>query len=205
VSDSPSERITVGLVRGLHGLDGAMRVEVLTDEPTRFDVGSVLFMEGEDRPLTVAWSQPSKLGLLVRFDEVVSREQAEGCQEHYLEVMQGEKLPAGSWYWHQVEGLGVISTEGEALGSVVDVFRAGGGEVYVVRGGAHGEILVPAIRDVVKKLEPDAGRMVVDADALALDEIAPRRRRKRHQRAGSPKRPANPTRERVPKPTADPQ
>jgi hypothetical protein len=112
-------------------------------------------------------------------------------------------LPAGSFYWHQVEGLTVTSTEGETLGSVAEIFRAGGGEVYVVRGGARGEILVPAIRDVVKELDPDAGRMVVDAHALALDKIPPRRRRKRHARKGSPKRPENPKRTGESKPATD--
>ena len=42
------ERLTVGLVRGLHGLRGAVRVEVLSDDPDRFEVGSVLHLDGED-------------------------------------------------------------------------------------------------------------------------------------------------------------
>ena len=194
MSNPATERITVGLVRGLHGLDGGVRVEVLSDESERFAVGSVLFIDGEEHPLTIAWAQPSKPGLLVRFEGIVSREQAEGFRERYLEAAIGEPLPAGSWYWHQVMGLKVTSTEGEALGSVTDVFRAGGREVYVVRGGARGEILVPAIGDVVTELDPDAGRLIVDAGVLALDDIPPRRRRRRHERAGGPKRPANPSR-----------
>ena len=60
-------RITVGLVRGLHGLRGAVRVEVLSDEPGRFAVGSVLYVEGDDAALTVDWTGPAKPGLLVRF------------------------------------------------------------------------------------------------------------------------------------------
>ena len=41
------ERVAVGLVHGLHGLRGAVRIEVLSDEPHRFEVGSVLFVEGD--------------------------------------------------------------------------------------------------------------------------------------------------------------
>ena len=42
------ERLVVGLVRGVHGLRGAVRVEVLTDNEERFMPGSVLYREGSD-------------------------------------------------------------------------------------------------------------------------------------------------------------
>ena len=74
---------------------------------------------------------------------------------------------------------------GEALGAVDDIFRAGGGEVYVVRGGPRGELLVPAVRSVILEFAPRDGRLVVDAEALGLDEIQPRRRRgRRSSKAG---------------------
>ena len=44
-----ADRLTVGLVRGLHGLRGAVRVEVLSDDPARFEVGSVLHPDGRGR------------------------------------------------------------------------------------------------------------------------------------------------------------
>jgi 16S rRNA processing protein RimM len=64
----------------------------------------------------------------------------------------------------------VRTTAGESLGKVEDVFRAGEGEVYVVRGEARGEVLVPAVRSVVTELAPEEGRITVDAVALALPE-----------------------------------
>ncbi len=136
------ERVTVGLVRGLHGLRGAVRVEVLSDDPERFAVGSVLFAEGDERPLTVAWVGAAKPGLLLRFDGFATREAAESLRDRYLEAVPGESLPEGRWYWHQIRGLEVTTTSGEVLGKVIDVFRAGEGEVYIVDGRtprrAHG-------------------------------------------------------------------
>ena len=174
------ERVTVGLVRGIHGLRGAVRIEILSDEPERFAVGSVLFAEGDDRPLRVVWTGPAKLGLLVRFDELSTRESVEHLRERYLEAVAGPSLPEGSYYWHQIQGLAVSTTTGEDLGTVVDVFRAGEAEVYVVRGGRLGEVMVPAVKNVVVELDPAAGRMVVDAVALDLPTKPPRRRR-RHE------------------------
>ncbi len=174
------ERVTVGLVRGLHGLRGAVRVEVLSDDPERFAVGSTLFVEGDERPLTIDWTGPAKPGLLVSFAELRSREAAELLREHYLEAPPGAPLPEGTYYWHQVRDLEVTTTEGESLGRVVDVFRAGAGEVYIVQGGARGEVMLPAVRDVIVELDPASGRLVVDPVALDLPQKPPRRRR-RHE------------------------
>jgi 16S rRNA processing protein RimM len=168
VSLPPGERITVGLVRGLHGLRGAVRVEVLTDEPDRFAVGSVLYADGDGRPLTIVWTGPSKPGLLVRFRELSDRPSVEGLRERYLEAVPTTPLPPETWYWHQILGLEARTADGEVLGSVSDVFRVGEGEVYVVTGGPRGEVLVPAVRSVVSQLRPDAGYLVVDGRALGL-------------------------------------
>jgi 16S rRNA processing protein RimM len=168
----PGERITVGLIRGLHGLRGAVRVEVLSDDPDRFAVGSVLYAEGAERPLTVAWTGPAKPGLLVRFRELTDRGSVEGLRERYLEAVPATLLPPGTWYWHQIEGLEARTGDGEVLGTVSDVFRAGEGEVYVVTGGRRGEILVPAVRSVITELRPDAGHLIVDARVLGLDDAS---------------------------------
>jgi 16S rRNA processing protein RimM len=143
--------------------------------------------------LTIDWTGPANPGLLVSFAEVQSREEADPLRQRYLEALPGEPLPQDTYYWHQLEGLTVSTTTGETLGSVVDVFRAGGGEVYVVRGGDRGEILVPAVSDIVVDLDPPAGRLVVDPVALDLPQKPPRRRRRheltREERKAARKRP----------------
>jgi 16S rRNA processing protein RimM len=178
------ERLIVGLVRGFHGLRGAVRVEVLTDEPARFEPGSVLHAEGKPEPLTVAWVRPDAPGILVRFEEIATREAAERLRDAYLEIeVPAGALPEGAVYWHEVIGAAVTTSGGEVLGEVVDVFRAGESEVFVVQGAGEGtdraEVLVPAVRDVIVDFAPEAGRLTVDADALGLEPPRPRRRRGR--------------------------
>jgi len=183
-----AERLVVGLVRGLHGLQGAVRLEVLSDRPERFDPGARLFPEGSTRPLTVVERVDDPPGILLRFAEVRSRTAAEALRDVYLEaVVEPAALDEGAVWWHEVEGAAVSTTAGEALGRVEDVFRAGESEVFVVRGGARGEVLVPAVRDVVVEFAPREGRLVVDADALDLEPLRPRRPRgRRSSRRGPP-------------------
>ncbi len=163
--------MVVGLVRGIHGLRGAVRVEVLTDNPSRFDVGQTVFREGSDEPLTVSSSHRDGPGLLVWFEEVTSREIAtETLRDVYL-VAEPEPLAEDTFYWHDILGCSVVTTMGEDLGTVTDVFRVGESEVYEVR-GPRGEILIPAVSDVVKELSPADKRIMVDADALGLTNPA---------------------------------
>jgi 16S rRNA processing protein RimM len=168
------ERLVVALVRGLHGLAGTVRVEVLTDHPEqRFAPGSVVFREASDRPLTIATATPVEdgPGWRLTFREVRDRNAAEALRGAYLEqpVARADSLADDEVYWHEVEGAAVLDPGGRQLGIVRDVYRAGGAEVYVVRGGIAGEFDLPAVKAFVVEFSPREGRIVVDPDALGLE------------------------------------
>ena len=163
----------VALVRGVHGLQGTLRVEVLTDRPEdRFTPGAVLHREGSDAPLTVSWASPVQdgPGWRLRFQEVPDRTAAEALKGAYLEVPAQPGTPAerGEYYWHEVIGVRVTNVDGTPLGEVRDVYRVGGAEVFVVRGGPVGEFDVPAVRAFIRVFAPRRGEIVVDAEALDL-------------------------------------
>jgi 16S rRNA processing protein RimM len=188
----------VGLVRGVHGLNGALRVEVLTDHPeSRFARHATLFREGSDAPLTVtdAIAIPDGPGWRIRLAEVSDRGAAEAYRGVYLEadVAPADEPGQGVYYWHEVVGVPVRGIDGEELGAVVDVYRVAENDVYVVRGGPRGEFDVPAIRDFIRIFAPRRGEIVVDAQALELGPPkAPRPPRAPRPRKGElrPTRPA---------------
>ncbi len=166
-------RLVVALVRGFRGLRGHVRVELLTDRPeARFAVGGHLFPEGTDERLTIAEAEPvaDGPGWWLRFREIGDRTLAEErLRNRYLESEQlDEPREGGRWLWHELRGVAVASGTGEALGEIVDVYRAGGAEVFVVR-GPRGELDVPGVRGIVVELSPERGVMVVDLERLALD------------------------------------
>jgi 16S rRNA processing protein RimM len=191
VLNTNGERLVVALVRGVHGLRGDVRIEILTDHPElRYAHGAVLHPEGSDEPLTVAWSSPiaDGPGWRVRFEELQTRSDAEALKGIYLEAVVGpEAEPArGSYFWHEVIGTPVSGVDGTVLGTVQDVYRSGGAEVFVVAGGEYGEFDVPAVRDFVRVLAPRRGEIVVDAEALDLK--LPRRRGEGEPRPKAPRR-----------------
>jgi 16S rRNA processing protein RimM len=179
----------------VHGLNGAVRIEILTDHPEdRYAPGVVLYREGSDAPLTVAWSSPvaDGPGWRVRFDEVTSREAAESLKGAYLEWVAGPEaeLGRGEYFWHEVIGAAVSGVDGTVLGTVRDVYRSGGAEVFIVDGEPYGEFDVPAVRAFVRVFAPRRGEIVVDAEALDL--ATPRRRRSSGDRPKAPRRRSGP-------------
>ncbi|HEU4672573.1 MAG TPA: ribosome maturation factor RimM [Candidatus Limnocylindrales bacterium] len=183
--EGPRRRV-VGLVRGVHGLRGAVRVEVLTDAPERrFATGASLYAEGSAEPLTVESSEPvpDGPGWRLRFHQLPSRTDAEQLRGVYLEADVDEPIPADRAdsggprvFWDEVIGVAVRSPTGEELGTVRDVYRAGEAEVYVVEGGDRGSFDLPVVRDFVLEFAPREGRLVVDPAALELPEPGRRRR-----------------------------
>jgi 16S rRNA processing protein RimM len=167
-------------------------VEVLTDRPTdRFRPGAVLHAEGSDDALTVASSAPvaDGPGWRLVFREVTDRTQAEALQGVYLEavVNAAAHLSRGEYYWHEVIGSAVRTTDGEELGRVEDLYRVGETEVLLVRGGPRGELDIPVVRSLIRIFAPRRGEIVVDAALLELPSgpakagrpAAPRRRPRR--------------------------
>ncbi|HET7496349.1 MAG TPA: ribosome maturation factor RimM [Candidatus Limnocylindrales bacterium] len=185
------QRLVVALVRGVHGLRGAVRIEILTDRPDdRFRAGTVLYREGSDDALTIASAEPvaDGPGWRVRFREVTTRDAADSLRGAYLETVVhpvGE-LARGEVYWHEVVGVTVKGLDGSELGTVSDVYRVAENEVYIVTGGPFGTFDLPAVRAFIRIFAPRRGEIVIDPDALDLRP--PRSRPTGEDRPRAPRR-----------------
>jgi 16S rRNA processing protein RimM len=189
---SDAARRVVGLVRSVHGLRGVVRVEVLTDQPEeRFAAGSTVFAEGSTVPLVVESAEPvaDGPGWWLRFRGRRDRAAVEGLRDAYLEAETGPRPPrdptGDDVWWDEVVGVAVVSPDGEALGTVRDVYRAGAAEVYAVEGGTRGPFDLPSVRDYIVEFAPREGRIVADPVALDLApaDRTPRPRGRRTVRA----------------------
>lgn len=191
--DTSAQRLVVALVRGVHGLRGTVRVEVLTDRPEqRFVPGAVLYREGTDRALRITSAEAVQdgPGWRLRFAEILSREAADTLRGAYLEteVRPTADLARGEVYWHEVMGVPVRGLDDTELGVVQDVYRVAENEVFVVGGGPYGTFDLPAVRAFIRIFAPRRGEIVVDA--AALDLRPPRVRPTGDDRPRAPRRTA---------------
>ena len=155
-----TERLVVARVAGAKGLAGGLRLEILTDWPEHVDAGATLFLEGEVTPHRVCSAEWGGRSPVIQLEGIADRAAAEAVVGRFLEA-EAAALPEGTYYWHQLEGLRVRREDGTLLGRVVEVFRAGEGEVYRVLDEAGTETLIPAVRDVVQSIDLDGGEMIV--------------------------------------------
>jgi 16S rRNA processing protein RimM len=150
-------------VLGAKGLAGSVRIEALTDHPERLAEGESIWIEDEATPRSILEAGWGGRVPFIRLEGISDREAAERLVGRYLEA-PASPLPPDTYYWHQLIGLTAVDEAGSELGQVVEVFRAGENEVYRIE-GPDAELLIPALRDVVRSIDLPAGRMVVRYDA----------------------------------------
>jgi 16S rRNA processing protein RimM len=150
-------------VLGAKGLAGSLRIEALTDHLERLSAGESVWIEDETASRTILEAWWGGRVPVLRLEGISDRASAQGLAGRYLEA-PAEALPADTYYWHQLIGLAALDEAGTELGQVVEVFRAGENEVYRIE-GSGGELLVPALREVVRSIDLASGRMVIRYEA----------------------------------------
>ena len=162
MNDRP-QWVAVGRITRTHGVKGEVAVLPLTEVRSRFDPGSRLFLEErEDRPLTVTASRPHQQRLLVAFRGIEDRTSAETLRGQYLFVptSSAPPLPAGEYWSHDLVGCEVFAPEGRAIGRLREILHTRANDVWRVD-GADGEVLIPALKEVIQEVDVAGRRIVV--------------------------------------------
>jgi 16S rRNA processing protein RimM len=159
----------VGVVVGPHGVQGELKVEILTDDPHRFRFLKRVFVGLEDQepvPRILQGYRFHRRRALLRLEGCEDRGTAEMLRGYLIQVPLEEATPLeeGEYYEHQILGLGVWTASGEYLGEVVEILYTGANDVYVIRSDdpSEDEILIPAIQGVVLEVDLAAGRLVAE-------------------------------------------
>jgi 16S rRNA processing protein RimM len=155
------ERLVVGRIAKAHGIRGEVAVDVVSDEPARFAPGARVL--AGDRTLRITTARAHGDRLLVRFDDIPDRTAAESLKGLELTIPAEEaRALDGDWsfYPHQLVGLAVTDESGNELGTMSRVEESPASDLWVVR--SHGrDVLVPAVRDIVIRVDLDAGQIVL--------------------------------------------
>lgn len=157
----PDGRIIIGRVGAAHGIQGDLRIIPLTDFPERFAALREVMVG--DELLHVERVKPQGKNVLVRFREYAVREEAQKLTGRLLTVARADAAPLdeGEYYVFDIVGLTVYDEEDNELGTVENVLRTGSNDVYAVRSEDGREILIPALRAVVREIDVPGGRMTV--------------------------------------------
>lgn len=158
------DRLSLGWITGSHGLRGEFRMFMVTNHPEALRAIRTIYLGEAQEPWEVRRIHPLPNGkeAIVRLVNLTALEDAAGLrgQQVWVDREALPPLPEGELYHYQLVGLDVIEEDGTLLGRLAEIIETGANDVYVVRGLA-GEILLPAINDVIRDVDLETGKMTV--------------------------------------------
>ncbi len=162
--------LQIAVILAPFGVKGEVKVSIETEFPERFAQLRRVFVGPDHQPYEIeSFRRHGEFGLLKLVG--VDCNGAEKLRDLSVEIPTSEAVPLkpGEYYVYQVEGLRVLTEDGQDLGRVAEVLFTGSNQVYVVQ-GPQGEILLPALQGVVLEIDLAQERMTVRIPAGLLDE-----------------------------------
>jgi 16S rRNA processing protein RimM len=162
-------RVLIGRIVGLYGVQGWLKIESWSEPRMKiFDYQPWLLSTapGMETQIAGAKGRQQGKGMVAQLPGVDDREQAAALIGMDIHVAREQLPPPGKdeYYWVDLEGLEVVTTESVSLGRVSHLFATGANDVVVVRDGAR-ERLIPFIQgSYVRSVDISARRIVVDWD-----------------------------------------
>jgi len=166
--------VVVGRIGRPHGIRGEVTVEPRTDEPElRFAAGSHLFKANTDDVLVVSAMHWHSGRLLVAFEGVQDRNDAELLRDTIVEVERDPaELPEepGEFFDTQLVGCNVFDVSGTNLGKVTDVVHLPGQDLLSVTSATGAEFMIPFIEQFVPEVDVASSRIVITPPPGLLDD-----------------------------------
>ena len=157
------DRFQVGVITTTHGVRGEVKVFPTTDDSKRFKrLKKVILDTGkEEKILEVEGTRFMKNLVLLKFkgyDSINDIEKYKGCSL-YVTREDAVRLRKDEYFVADLIDMDVFLEDGSAFGKLTDVMTTGANDVYVITIPDGREILVPAIKDCILSVDPEAGRM----------------------------------------------
>lgn len=156
----------IGIITGTHGIRGTMRVFPTTQDPSRFERLQEIIIENRGARETFHIKKVAfhRQFVLLTVKEVKDINKAELYKNARILIPDSEAIPLDEdeYYTRDLYGLRVITDEGEELGALVQIYETGANDVYAVQKNPEDkELLIPAIKDCIRKVDLEAGVMTV--------------------------------------------
>lgn len=157
--------LKVGVITTTHGVRGEVKVFPTTDDAERFlDLDYVLLDTGKElRRLEIRNVKFFKNLVILKFkgiDNINDIEMYKG-RDLWIPREEGQELGEDEYYIADLLDMEVVLEDGSAFGILKDVMETGANDVYVVTTTDGKEVLLPAIRECIKDVDPEENKMTV--------------------------------------------
>ena len=155
--------LAVGRITRPWGVRGELKVEILTEDPDRFERLEMVYVGPHFVPYHLERSRRHRGAVLLKLAGCDDRDTAEALRGLLVQVAIEDALTLeeGEYWVHQILGLEVWTTDSELLGVVREVLETKANDVYVVQDRRGRQVLIPALKSVVLDINLEARRMLV--------------------------------------------
>jgi 16S rRNA processing protein RimM len=154
--------VLIGKIIGVHGVGGTIRIQSFAESLEIFKPGAALLVTSPENS-KIKWIKPHARGALLTLMEISNRDEAKALtgSELYIERSRFPKLEQGIYYWFELIGLNVYTSDDRYIGRLESIIETGANDVYIVK-KKNKEILIPALKSVVRSIEIQQKIMRVD-------------------------------------------
>lgn len=157
--------LEIGQIVNTFGIKGMVKVKPFTDNIKRFDKLEKVYIKNKEgkKEYKIEEVKYHKNMVLIKFVGIENPEEANLLRESYLLVDREteEPLEEGTYYIVDMIGLEVYTDKGENLGILEDIFNTGSNDIYVVKNELGKQILLPAIKEVIKQVDMENKKITV--------------------------------------------
>jgi len=176
---------TIGQIAALFGIHGELKVHLMTDIPNRFAELETVYVGAKHISYSIQSVRPYKGEMIVlKLTGIDNADAAEPLRNQELSIPLSElaKLPPDSYYQHDILGLRVLTLDGQELGQIVEIIVTGSNDVYSIKRPEGSQVLIPAIKEVIKQIDLIRRTMHIDPLPGLLDNIAQSKERRSQSR-----------------------
>lgn len=159
------QELEIGQIVNTFGIKGMVKVVPFTDDIRRFDNLKQVYIESKNskKEYQIEEVKYHKNMVLIKFKGIDKVEDAENLKNYYLKIDRKDAIPLkeNSYYIVDLLGLEVYTDENIFLGKLDDIFNTGSNDIYVVKDEKGKQILLPAISDVIKKVDMENKKIIV--------------------------------------------
>lgn len=157
--------LEIGQIVNTFGIKGMVKVNPFTDNIRRFDRLKKVYIgkNNEKKEIEIEEVKYHKNMVLIKFKGINNPDEANLLRNKYLYVDRNDEEPLeeGTYYIVDMLGLDVYTDENKLLGTLDDIYNTGSNDIYVVKNELGKQILLPAIKDVIKEVNLEEKKMIV--------------------------------------------
>lgn len=159
------EYLEIGQIVNTNGLKGMLKIKPFTDDITMFENLEIIYIQKGQELIAKNIEEVKyvKNMVLLKLEGIDNIEEAEKYRNMYIKIDKEDigDIPEDSYLVVDMLKCNVYTEENEMLGKMVDILSTGSNDVYVVKTAEGKEVLLPAIKDVIKEIDIKNKKIIV--------------------------------------------